>query len=128
MRLFLASTLVILASAPFTFASPLTAETVETSPLTETQQRKLNSFAFVAGIKCLVAKLIRTPVEAERIIAYEIDADDITFLKNKRVDSLLNSLSKYLYDTTDKCTSKTEEIMIKENTKLFQEVVELIKK
>ena len=50
------------------------------------------------------------------------------FLKNKRVDTLLNALSKYLVDTTDKCTSETEEIMIKENAELLQEVVRLIKK
>ena len=79
MRLFIASTLVVLASAPFTSVIPLVAETVETFPLTEIQQRRLNSFAFVAGIKCLVAKLIRTPVEAEKIIAYEINADNIAF-------------------------------------------------
>ena len=49
-------------------------------------------------------------------------------MKNQRVDTLLNALSKYLVDTTDKCASETEEIMIKENAELLQEVVRLIKK
>ncbi len=128
MRALLTSILVVFTVVPFTFVSPLAAETAKESTLMKIQKRRRFVFGYLAAVKCLVAKSITTKSIAidlfSKEVAKEGTADIMTFFNNKRINELNNVLSRCLVDNTEDCIATHE--IANNNVELFQEIFGLV--
>ena len=52
--------------------------------------------------------------------------DDIDFLNDRRVVSLLSSYSEYSYNALEDCTFASLEVIVNDNIELFREMTELV--
>lgn len=125
MRAFLASALLVLATASLGLVSPLVAEPYKSSALTAVQKRKFYIFGFVAGIRCQIGKSMVSQSVAQDIISDEVTANDFGFLKDKKVAEHLTTVSQYLYDNSEKCDIPDEK-MVNDNMKLFKDLAKVI--
>ena len=53
-------------------------------------------------------------------------SDDIAFLNDRRVVSLLSSYSEYSYNALEDCTFTSLEVVVNDNNELFREMTELV--
>ena len=86
----------------------------------------MSNFGFVAGIRFQVGKSILSKAQAEKAIADEVIPDDIDFLNDRRVVSLLSLYSEYLYNALEDCTFASLEVVVNYNIELFREMTELV--
>lgn len=80
----------------------------------------------MAGIRYHVGKSILSKAQAEKAIADEVSPDDIDFLNDRRVVSLLSSYSEYSYNALEDCKFASLEVVVNDNNELFREMTELV--
>ena len=80
----------------------------------------------MAGIRCQVGKSILSKTQAEKAIADEVSPDDINFLNDRWVVSLLSSYSEYSHNALEDCTFASLEVVVNDSYKLFREMTELV--
>ena len=125
-RVFAALYLLVLIINPFALSSPLANKNDKLSSLTSIQQCMVSNFGLVAGIRCQVGKSILSKALAEKAIADEVSPDDIDFLNDRRVVSLLSLYGEYLSNALEDCTFASLEVVVNDNIELFREMTELV--